>query len=86
MENSGVGGWLLVLCVWLIVLQPVSLGLIASNALQSYDPFAAVPRSFCQGSTRARLRGPHVMPSSPSTACGPASTWSVMPTDPLGLT
>ena len=35
MENSGVGGWLLVLCVWLIVLQPVSLGLIASNALSA---------------------------------------------------
>jgi hypothetical protein len=37
-DNSrpgGVGGWLLVLCLWLIVLQPVSLGLIASNALSA---------------------------------------------------
>src|SRR5262245_52729878 len=37
MENprarAGVSGWLLVLCVWLVILQPLSLGLVASTAL-----------------------------------------------------
>ena len=32
---SGVGGWLLVLCGLLIVWQPVSLGLVASGALDA---------------------------------------------------
>src|SRR6185295_13110810 len=30
---SGVGGWLLVLCVLLLVWQPISLGLVASGLL-----------------------------------------------------
>jgi hypothetical protein len=33
--SSGVGGWLLVLCVWLLAWQPISLGVVASNALRS---------------------------------------------------
>src|SRR5262249_28386467 len=31
----GVGGWLLVLCLLLLVWQPISLGLVASNTLDS---------------------------------------------------
>ena len=42
---SGIGGWLLVLCLLLLVWQPLSLGLIASSALASLPlrglPFAA---------------------------------------------
>jgi len=33
--KSGVGGWLLVLCLLLLVWQPLSLGLVASSALDS---------------------------------------------------
>ena len=33
--KSGVGGWLLVLCLLLLVWQPLSLGLVASNELDS---------------------------------------------------
>lgn len=32
---SGIGGWLLVLCLWLLVWQPVSLGLVASNVVDA---------------------------------------------------
>jgi|HubBroStandDraft_6_1064221.scaffolds.fasta_scaffold1034650_1 hypothetical protein len=32
---SGVGGWLLVLCAWLMVWQPLSLGLVASSVLDA---------------------------------------------------
>jgi hypothetical protein len=33
--KSGVGGWLLVLCLLLLVWQPLSLGLVASSVLDS---------------------------------------------------
>ena len=39
---SGVGGWLLVLCVWLLAWQPISLGLVASSALRSL-PLRGLP-------------------------------------------
>jgi hypothetical protein len=38
----GVGGWLLVLCVWLLAWQPVSLGLVASSALDAL-PLRGLP-------------------------------------------
>jgi hypothetical protein len=33
--KSGVGGWLLVLCLLLLIWQPISLGLVASSVLDS---------------------------------------------------
>lgn len=33
--SSGIGGWLLVLCLLLLVWQPLSLGLVASGALDA---------------------------------------------------
>jgi hypothetical protein len=33
--NSGIGGWLLVLCLLLLIWQPISLGLVASSMLNS---------------------------------------------------
>ncbi len=35
MTSTGVSGWLLVLCALLLVWQPISLGLVASSALDS---------------------------------------------------
>lgn len=35
MDRTGVGGWLLVLCVLLLVGQPLSLGVMASSALDA---------------------------------------------------
>lgn len=35
MQPRGIGGWLLVLCVLLLVWQPLSLGLVASSALDA---------------------------------------------------
>jgi hypothetical protein len=32
---TGIGGWLLVLCVWLLAWQPISLGIVASGALRA---------------------------------------------------
>jgi hypothetical protein len=40
--TRGVGGWLLVLCVWLLAWQPISLGLVASSALDAL-PFRGLP-------------------------------------------
>lgn len=34
-QPSGVGGWLLILCLLLVVWQPVSLGLVASSMLDA---------------------------------------------------
>ena len=35
MEPRGIGGWLLVLCLLLLLAQPVSLGLVASSVVDS---------------------------------------------------
>jgi len=34
-EPYGIGGWLLVLCLWLLVWEPVSSALVASNSLST---------------------------------------------------